>query len=76
MALSQRLCSDVLAISSAMNLTDEQKQALNTLETVYYEGAVGPVLGTAKRATGSAGTIETTLSPLSCQWVRDWSSGS
>jgi hypothetical protein len=31
-ALSQKLRSDVQAISSAMNLTDEQKQALNTLE--------------------------------------------
>ena len=31
MALSQKLRSDVQAISSAMNLTDEQKQALNTL---------------------------------------------
>ena len=30
-ALSQKLRSDVQAISSAMNLTDEQKQALNTL---------------------------------------------
>ena len=29
-ALSQKLRSDVQAISSAMNLTDEQKQALNT----------------------------------------------
>ncbi|MEN6425871.1 MAG: DUF87 domain-containing protein [Phycisphaerales bacterium] len=31
MALSQKLRSDVQEISSAMNLTDEQKQALNTL---------------------------------------------
>lgn len=31
-ALSQKLRSDVQAISSAMNLSDEQKQALNTLE--------------------------------------------
>jgi len=30
-ALSQKLRSDVQAISSAMNLTDEQRQALNTL---------------------------------------------
>jgi DNA helicase HerA-like ATPase len=30
-ALSQKLRSDVQAIASAMNLTDEQKQALNTL---------------------------------------------
>jgi hypothetical protein len=30
-ALSQKLRSDVQAISAAMNLTDEQKQALNTL---------------------------------------------
>jgi len=30
-ALSQKLRSDVQAISSAMNMTDEQKQALNTL---------------------------------------------
>ncbi|MBC8470354.1 MAG: ATP-binding protein [Planctomycetes bacterium] len=30
-ALSQKLRSDVQAITSAMNLTDEQKQALNTL---------------------------------------------
>ncbi len=30
-ALSQKLRSDVQAISSAMNLTDEQKEALNTL---------------------------------------------
>ena len=30
-ALSQKLRSDVQAISSAMNLTDEQKQSLNTL---------------------------------------------
>ena len=30
-ALSQKLRSDVHAISSAMNMTDEQKQALNTL---------------------------------------------
>ena len=30
-ALSQKLRSDVQTISSAMNLTDEQKQALNTL---------------------------------------------
>jgi hypothetical protein len=30
-ALSQKLRSDVQAISSAMNLTDDQKQALNTL---------------------------------------------
>jgi hypothetical protein len=30
-ALSQKLRSDVYEISSAMNLTDEQKQALNTL---------------------------------------------
>ena len=30
-ALSQKLRSDVQAISSAMNLTDEQKQALNTM---------------------------------------------
>ena len=30
-ALSQKLRSDVQAISSAMNLSDEQKQALNTL---------------------------------------------
>jgi len=30
-ALSQKLRSDVQAISGAMNLTDEQKQALNTL---------------------------------------------
>ena len=31
LALSQKLRSDVQTISSAMNLTDEQKQALNTL---------------------------------------------
>lgn len=31
LALSQKLRSDVQAISGAMNLTDEQKQALNTL---------------------------------------------
>lgn len=31
MALSQKLRSDVQAIASAMNLTDEQKEALNTL---------------------------------------------
>ncbi|NOG53116.1 MAG: ATP-binding protein [Planctomycetes bacterium] len=31
MALSQKLQADVRAISGAMNLTDEQKQALNTL---------------------------------------------
>ncbi len=31
LALSQKLRSDVQAISTAMNLTDEQKQALNTL---------------------------------------------
>ncbi|MFZ2149238.1 MAG: hypothetical protein WAV28_18660 [Sedimentisphaerales bacterium] len=30
-AFSQRLRSDVQAITSNMNLTDEQKQALNTL---------------------------------------------
>ena len=30
-ALSQKLCSDVQTIAGAMNLTDEQKQALNTL---------------------------------------------
>ena len=32
LALSQKLRSDVMTITGAMNLTDEQKQALNTLE--------------------------------------------
>ena len=31
-ALSQKLRSDVMTITGAMNLTDEQKQAINTLE--------------------------------------------
>jgi len=41
LALSQKLRSDVQAIAGAMNLSDEQKEALNTLAIVRGRSASG-----------------------------------